>query len=103
MENIRFERINIHSDGQGLLLLSVCSEECHLWKKFGSVRNCLVKDITVDGNPENFEGGIYLLCPEKDATIEDITLENVTYFGKKLTAETAPIYLAGPVAPPVIR
>ena len=33
----------------------------------------------------------------------NITLENVTYFGKKLTAETAPIYLAGPVAPPVIR
>ena len=103
MDQMIFERIDIHSDGQGLLFISLRSEECNIWKKFGSIRNCLFKDIAVTGKTGLFQGEIFLQRKDESGCIEGITLQNITFFGKKLTDENALVYLDGHVKPPQFR
>lgn len=103
MEDMKFERINIHSDGLGMLFISIRSEECNIWKKPGTIRNCLFKDIVVNGKVENFTGDIFLQCKDKTGKIEGITLENISFFGKKLTGENTLVSLDGDVKKPEFK
>ncbi len=54
----------------------------------GSLRDVTFKNISIDGVKDNFKGLMNFQGRNEKETIRGITLENVTYFGEKITRES---------------
>ncbi len=87
IQNLLFENLRIHCDGQNLILMKIVSMECPPFVDFGNVRNCTFRNISVNGIQGNFHGEIFLEGHDENRKIEDIRFENFQVFGQTITAQ----------------
>jgi pectate lyase len=95
MENIRFENIAIHGEGQthNFIEMSCENNVYSQTKEVGSMKNIFLKNVTVTGLP----GGYDIVIKGFDAThtIEGVTFENCSILGQPLTADSPNLHLGG--------
>jgi hypothetical protein len=87
----RFEDITINADGCDLVVLAA---KCGLtsgpdsagesYKTSGTLSNVLLKNISVCGNPNHFNGALWLQGASLKESISDFRFNNIRYFGHKL-------------------
>ncbi len=101
-----FENIKIHSQGTDINLIlgramctgsstfkcepnspAVSLKKYLKYKKSGSVKNCTFRNVSVVGDKGAFRGEMYFEGRNENETISNIKLENITYFGEKLSSE----------------
>jgi hypothetical protein len=92
MENIVVEDVRLHGEGQRefIRLRPVVNQYMHN-KVPGFIRDVHFRNVTLDGAP-----GEYLVQIEgADAVhnVQDVTFENVSILGSKLTKESAPVQI----------
>ncbi len=96
MENFHFDGIEIRSSGLNYSTIVLGSHrtsygEARILGKlqpYGRIKNCSFKNIEVYGKKGSWKGEIYMLGRDKDHMVENITLENVKYFGEKITKDS---------------
>jgi hypothetical protein len=89
MENVRFENIRIHQEGQGRLIqVEPLFTQWNRTKTPGRIRDCSFKNITVYGTPKSPDelGTIRVHGPDNSHDVRNVKFENVVRFGQ-LTAE----------------
>jgi polygalacturonase len=96
LENVVVEDVRLHGEGQRefIRLRPVVNQYMHN-KVPGFIRDVHFRNVTLDGAP-----GEYLVQIEgADAThgVQDVTFENVSILGAKLTKESAPVRIGGHV------
>lgn len=87
MSQLRFENINIHADGNDMIFLSAVSAECPPWVNYGSITDCLFKNIHVSGTKGAFRGEIHLAGHDEKNRVSGIRLENITFFGEPIRSD----------------
>lgn len=96
LENVRFENIRIHSEGQNKLATIRPVVNRYMREKVpGHIRNIHLKDIRVFGNPGEHQ--ILIEGHDEDHRAEDATLENVTISDEPVT-ENSPYLRVGEYA-----
>ncbi len=93
-----FENIHIRSNGEDYPLLTAIPQTVRYpafapCKIEGSVSNCSVRDVVVEGKKGKFNGEVYIVGKSPDCSVKNITLSNFVYFGKKQTSETIKNYI----------
>lgn len=98
MENIRFDNIRIHHEGQKWFL--EIFPKVTQWAKnkiLGPVRNCTFRNIQVYGKEQEYQGGIRICSPDPDYPVQGITFENVVRHGTALSENSPEIQVKGHV------
>ncbi len=84
LEDVTVENVRIHGEGQGELIRLQPVVNQYMRKKVpGFIRNVRFKNVTIDGKP-----GEYLVQVEgadAEHDVQDVTFENVSILGEKLT------------------
>jgi len=92
LSDTHFEDFRIYCDGRDMMLLcaKMMLTSCHgkSYEVSGRVRNCSLKDIAVIGTQGEFRGQIHLSGRSSDEDVQGIRLENITYFGKRITLDS---------------
>jgi len=96
LENVRFEDIRIHGEGQRLLL-EIRPYPTPWAKKQtpGRVRGCIFKDIVVSGQSGKSVGRITVQGPDPQHTIEDVVFQNVVRYGKPVLRDSPEVDVLG--------
>lgn len=91
IERMRFENIRVNANGEDIILVlarpMVCKSSKKMDTEAGRLSECLFKDLAVTGNADNFRGMIFVAGHDAEHTVERLTFENVTRFGKTVTAD----------------
>ena len=98
MENIRFENIRIHGEGQKVLI--EVRPYATMWAKKktpGSVHNCVFKDITVYGQTSGRLGKIVISAPDDQHPVENVRLANIVRYGQPLLKDSPELEISGSV------
>ena len=91
MHRLRFEDIRIQADEYDTVLMLAKPMACGVGgRKYtcaGFLSDCVFKDIRVTGNGSRFRGEVCAVGADARHAVENLTFENVTRFGKTVTAE----------------
>ncbi len=100
MEDVRFENIRFNGEGQPLFV-EIDTGFLHyaIKKTPGIVRNVVFKDIALRGVAGN--ALIQVKGSDGNHTVEGVTFENVTRYGKRLTSDS-PQMTIGPYTKDII-
>ncbi len=93
IENFSVNGLYIRSNGGDMPLLIAQPRETYFVKKCGSVKNCFIKNVVVDGVKGNFRGEVFIEGTDEQHKVSGIKVENVKYFGKKLTPDYPHIHI----------
>ena len=92
MYDLHFEDIRVKTCGLDTVVVQAKAQCCgysgQKYQNAGSLRDVTFKDISIDGVKDNFKGIMNFQGRNEKETISGITLENVTYFGEKITRES---------------
>lgn len=103
MKNFTFENIKIRSDGVDVPVVVAVPRvidfyDFHKFRKSpGSIRDCKFKNISVFGKKSGltltrekskFVGTLWFKGYDASHTVENMSFENITYFGKKITKDS---------------
>ena len=107
MEDCHFEDIRVRSNGEDILMLMAkpmrCSYGIHKNPEPGTLRNCSFKNIQVVGEQGRFRGLLYMLGDSPKHSVSRLLFENLTYFGRPVTQDSACVQIGPHVADVVFR
>ena len=101
--DMHFENIDIRADGRDFHLIVAESRivSCGAVRELdhagehGAIKNITFKNINVSGKKRgNWKGTIYINGQTPEASVENLKIENVKYFGEKIT-EKSPCVIIG--------
>lgn len=95
ISDVHIENMHVRADGRDMPLIIAEPRIVHLSKTFGSAQNITLKNVVVEGTKGNFRGQVWVAGQNENATIENVKVENVSYFGKKQTTENKLIHVGG--------
>lgn len=91
MRDMLFEDINIHSDGEPVAMLSARSMVagclCRPYSTAGIVDGVTFRNVSVIGGGD-FRGPIFVDGHSKDRQVKNLKIENMSYDGRKLSAQS---------------
>ena len=93
IEDVEIDGLHIRSNGGDMPLLIANPRIVHCAKTYGNAKGCTIKNVVVEGHKGNFRGEVWIAGRDDKHTIEDITVENAVYFGKKKTADDKDVYV----------
>ncbi len=96
MENIVFENIRIHGEGQKVLI--EVRPYATMWarrKTPGSARNVLFRNITVYGQTSGPLGKILVSAPDAEHEVRNVRFENVVRYGQITLADSPEVQVEG--------
>lgn len=95
IEKCHFEDVVVYSDGSPILMLMAKPMKCFYGRykvdrkiEPGMLKDCSFKNLRVVGKKGNFQGTIFIQGDNPKHSVEDLKLENVTYFGTLITADS---------------
>ena len=90
IHDVHFENLRIRSDGSDIIVLSANPRVTSYKgsKTAGTLRDCTIKNLSVDGKKGKFKGILYFKGFDEKHDVKNITLENITYFGEKIKADS---------------
>ena len=91
ISDVSFENILVRSNGKdfNMLVAKPSIKKYGECKECGSIENLLVKDFKVYGTQGSFNGALCVEGEDALHKVKNVRLENINYFGKKIT-ETSP-------------
>jgi len=104
LEKVRFEDVRLHADEQprderkrSKFLIEVRPQFTQ-WAKTktpGRIRNCVFKNISVQGDEAFKWGRIQVSGPDPQHSVKDVTFENVVRFGQPVTKDSPEVEVSG--------
>ena len=93
IENVEIDGLHIRSNGGDMPLLIAQPRIVHCSKTYGNAKGCTIKNVVVDGKKGAFRGEVFIDGRDDVHSIKDVNIENVKYFGKKLTPDYKHIFI----------
>ncbi len=100
--DMHFRNIHIRSNGLDYPIFTAIPQTV-LYPHFapckinGSISDCSVRNVIVEGKKGNFNGEIYIFGKSPEGKVKNIKLSKFTYFGVKQTPETIKHHVEGNV------